>query len=361
MSPAPSPPSGPQTPDETSLLDALPAVEYEALRWSVRSANGLDAAALAARDAWLAADPAHRQAYAAFDAVGSAVDALPAAHRARLRSVVAIDKAAASAARAPAVATASGLRPRRRAVGVLGLAALLAGGWAAHASWQHWQAQPLLARDYGTERGQQLDTPLADGSRLQLDSATRVQLRLYRARREVRLLEGQALFDVAPDAARPFQVLAGASRITVVGTRFAVRHVAAADSGAVQIDVLEGRVQVASETPSAATPVVLTAGDRITVEHDGRLGAVARPAADSIAAWRQHRLDFEDARLDTIVTELARYGFDGLRLGDAAAGQLRVTVSIDLRRIGDFARSLPKVLPVRLTREGPADRVDLVR
>ena len=98
---------------------------------------------------------------------------------------------------------------------------------------------------------------LPDGSALHLDTATRLNARLYRQRREVMLIEGQARFEVQADARRPFHVLAGGARITVVGTRFAVRYTPGmAGYDGVRVAVEEGRVQVAVH---GAAPVLLTA------------------------------------------------------------------------------------------------------
>lgn len=360
---------------EASLLDEMSPLEYEALRWSVRVADGLDAPARQQFDAWLAADAAHRAAYADMAGIFDEVAALPAAGAAHLSARVVIDSVAASAAAdphvrhsaAPAVAAArpgAAKAPDMAADAaaaidsatmssapshaarrgwlrhaLAGVAALAAGG-AGWAGFDHWQRQPLFQQRYATARGQQMNADLPDGSRLQLDTATQADVTLYRDRREVRLAQGQAVFKVRGDQARPFDVLAGASRITVVGTRFSVRYLAAG----MQVAVMEGKVRVAG----GGDVRHLLPGQTISASQDGRLSEVANMPVDAMASWLSGRLSFDNVALSEVLAELARYGDTGLQLGDDAVGKLAVTASVNLRDPRGFARSLPRVLPVRL-------------
>lgn len=349
-----------------SLLDELTPIEFEALRWSVRVSDGLSADAQAEFQAWLGADPAHCVAYEDVAEVWRAVDGIPPGGRARLRATVAIETAAESSARdlaatrheAPAqvpagpAASPAGARAPRRAfaqtlVAVLALGVLGGGGWL---GWQQWQNQPVFSRDYATGRGQNLDVALPDGSHLLLDTASRASVSLYRGRREVRLPEGQAVFQVQADKARPFDVLAGAARITVVGTKFSVRYTPSLGEQSVQVAVIEGRVRVAA---GAGAPVDLVPGQAVAVEADGRLGAIEPVVAEAIAPWQGRRLSFDGVPLARVLAEIGRYGDIGVHAPEAAVGQLPVTASVDLRHLAAFVQALPKVLPVRVVpREG---------
>jgi transmembrane sensor len=120
--------------------------------------------------------------------------------------------------------------------------ALVGGGWL---GWSHWRSQPLFSEHYATVRGQALQVRLPDGSQMLLDDASQAQVQLFRGRREVRLLEGQALFHASADAQRPFEVRAGHTLVTVLGTRFSVRHTRAGlDAGQTVVEVESGRVRV---------------------------------------------------------------------------------------------------------------------
>lgn len=338
---------------DAELAD-LSAAEAQALRWLVRREDGLDAASEAGFQAWLHADPAHRAAFDDLAGAWQGVDAIPAEGVARLRAGV--------PARGPAAPPARHAKPSGRAgwfawapgalaAGVV-VAMLGGGGWL---GWNHWQQQAVFSQHYAAARGQQLETRLPDGSTLRLDTASQADVTLYRQRREVRLPEGQVMFSVQGDKARPFDVLAGPLRITVVGTRFSVRYTPSLGSRQVQVAVEEGHVRVARADAAGpgADAVELTAGQAVAADGQGRLGPVVPVAAQGIAPWRGHRVNFDNTPLAAALAELERYGDTGLRVRDPAVAALRVTGSVDLRRVGDFARSLPHVLPVRLVpREG---------
>lgn len=324
-----------------SPLDGLSPVEGTALRWAVKADNGLTPAEHEALAAWLAAAPGHREAFDDMRGASAAVGRLPADAQAHLRAVVAIDKARA-------------IKPSRRAFAGQAAAGLAAGvtisavlGSLAWAGWQHHGRQPVFVRSYQTPRGRQAEFTLPEGSRLMLDTATTLQATLYRDRRELHLAEGQAIFDVRAEG-RPFSVRAGATRITVVGTRFSVRHTPSTGDTTVSVSVIEGRVQVSAGLHEAAADAVfLSPGQFVIAEATGRLGPVASVETSTIGRWREGRLDFDNTPLATVVAELQRYGVEGVAV-DAAAGMLPVTVSVDVRRPADFLKGLPLVLPVRL-------------
>jgi transmembrane sensor len=128
-------------------------------------------------------------------------------------------------------------RGRRQAIGtLLGLAGLAS---SAGMAWQLWrELVPTWQTAHATPRGGLARLPLPDGSTLTLDADSAVDVRLYGDRREIRLHRGGAFFDVARDPARPFVVLAGAARVTGLGTRFAVQ----AEPDGVEVSVESGRV-----------------------------------------------------------------------------------------------------------------------
>jgi transmembrane sensor len=319
-------------------------LDNEALDWFVRFSDAPHTAHTdAAFQRWLAGHPDRQAAFARWQADWRQMDAFPLAGVEQLRRQLAQDQAAA-AARAPAAPPA---RPRRGWSALLpqgALAALvlsLAGG-VAYLAWNQWQQQPVFAQSFETESGQQLNVQLPDGSALRLDTATRVEVRLYRQRREVRLPQGQAMFEVQGDSARPFHVLAGNTRVTVVGTRFAVRHT---DAGPVRVAVEEGRVRVAAlDRPDSA--VLLTAGQQLAG------GVVAAVASSCIAPWRDGRITLDNMPLSQAVAEFERYGPTRLVVYDPAVAALRISVTFDPLRLANFRQALVKVLPVRLQESG---------
>jgi transmembrane sensor len=350
-----------------SSSPSLSAIDREALDWFARRQRAFTADDEAAFDAWLRADPAHRAALERWHGDWAGLDALPADGIAQLRRQLAADQSAKQAAEQRAAAPASPTR-RHWLAGLAAMApraalatvALSAAGGGTLA-WRHWQQQPLFASEFRTLRGQQQDVTLPDGSVLRLDTDTRIAVALYRERREVKLLGGQAVFQVHGDTARPFDVLAGAVRVTVVGTRFSVRHTPGiSGANGVQVAVEEGRVRVAGIDGTAAaeaTAVELGAGQRIAADAQGRLGAIGQVAAAGIAPWRDGRITFDNAPLAQVLAEFGRYGSTGLLVRDPAVAALRVTGTFDPHRLENFRRVLPRVLPVALRDEGSVTEI----
>lgn len=336
------PPAAPSTSPDEAALD-----------WFVRRAGGqFDAADEAAFQAWLATDHAHAAAFARHQRDWRLLDALPADGLRTLRQNLADDKAATRRT-----------APRRRAwwqglsgwapQGALAAAALMV-SCGAYLAWGLWQQQPVFEQSFATARGQQLEVVLPEGSSLRLDTLTTADVTLYRGRREVRLPQGQAMFQVKGDAARPFDVLAGPLRITVVGTRFSVRYTPGVPGRAgVQVAVEEGRVRVVRAERSATDAAVeLVAGQQIASDMAGLLGAVSVVPAAGIAPWRDSRVSFDNTPLGQALAEFERYGPVHLTVREPAVAALRVTGTFDPRRLDNFARILPQVLPVRLREQG---------
>ncbi|WP_137175436.1 FecR domain-containing protein [Massilia sp. HP4] len=338
------PPAPDPEPDE--------ALYAAAAGWQVRRQDGLGSDEEAAFQAWLAADARRQVAYARIDDVWYGLDELPAAAVAQLRA------SSVPASRKPArrgwlqwglQAWLDLARPMATAVLAVGV---LGAGWL---GWRHWQAQPLFSEVYATARGQTMDVTLPEGSVLKLDTVTRVEVALYRDRREVRLPQGQAMFTVKADAAQPFDVLTGQVRVTVVGTRFSVRNTRAGlgqDSVGVQVESGRVRVSMLEGGRSSGAPVLLGAGQYVQTGAAGQLEAVETRPTRGAMLWREGRVNFDNTPLAQAVAEFERYGATRLVIKDPAVAALRVNGSFDLRRADAFSKALPLVLPVRLLRAG---------
>src|SRR5207249_1896122 len=143
--------------------------------------------------------------------------------------------------------------------------AALAGAWA----WLE-----LFSYFYSTGVGEQRSIELADGSTVSMNSKSRIRLRYSQAERSVDLLEGQALFHVAKDHARPFIVKADDTRVRAVGTQFDVYE---RRSGTV-VTVLEGEVAVlAPAIAQAPRP-----GEGSTVPNDTPASAISVSAGEQL-------------------------------------------------------------------------------
>ncbi len=289
--------------------------------------------------AWLAADARHAQAYAQLKDTHRAVRRIPAHVAARWT--------------VPQASPAPVFAPRRhwlRSLPYAAAAMLLLGVGAGGYQW--WQ-QPTFSQSYATARGQRLAVALPDGSKLQLDTATQLHVTVYRQRREVRLAQGAALFQVQAKQGQAFDVLSGPLTVTVVGTQFSVRNTLTQD-GQLRVAVQHGHVRVAGARQDR---VDLTAGQGVTADAGGRLSAVASLAPGSVAPWRDGRITFDNVPLGAALAEFERYGDTGLLVRDPAVARLRIGGSFSLTQLDRFAAALPQLLPVQIVHSGSANEI----
>jgi transmembrane sensor len=156
---------------------------------------------------------------------------------------------------------------------------------------------------FATASGQQLTVPLADGSTLKLDAVSAAVVRFDDDGRQVRLLRGRAMFVVEHDAARPFEVIAGAARIVDVGTEFDVDL----QSDGTVVTVTAGVVEVGvAGAPEGSAMVRLGAGERVRVGN-AVVAAPVRIDPAQAAPWLRGLLVFADAPLAQAVEEWGRY------------------------------------------------------
>lgn len=345
-------------------------IDVAATQWHTRREQGLDGAEEAEFQQWLAANPAHGTAFSRLNESMQFLRKLPPERVAHLRSAARAstpgldaqtDKARAGHhqrldRQGPRTSWITGwlgdaLKVRITAVALCCTAVLAVG-----VGWHQWQKQPTFTQTYTAARGNRLEVPLPDGSGLILDSDTQVQIALYRDRREVRLTEGQAMFSVAKDTARPFEVLAGAARVTVVGTRFSVRYLTqGASAGEVDVEVEEGHVKVVNTAPETGarkvdTPADLMAGQSVHVSPSGTLSEVTSITPGSIALWRKGLIRFASTPLAEALREMERYGPTNLVIRDPDVAALAIGGSYQIGNPSAFARVLPQILPVRLVR-----------
>lgn len=256
----------------------------------------------------------------------------------------ALSNGAGPAEAAPPAAPAR--QGRRKALGaLLGLAGL---GSSTTLAWQLWREWvPQWQTTFATAAGRIGRLPLPDGSALTLDADSAVEVRLLAARRETRLLRGGAFFDVAPDAARPFVVLAGPARVTVLGTRFAVEM----GPRGVDVRVESGHVivQGMAAEPTQPQQLELRAGDAARVASDGTVIATPARAAESVAPWRTGWLDFDNLPLGEAVAQLNRYRPGARVRVDPAASSLPVLARVNIARSNQWLQGLPAVLPVSVS------------
>ncbi len=172
--------------------------------------------------AWLSGDPARRREFDALNTMWEELDrvaqspAVLAARNGLQRKGSQHDDAQRTSERGVQRAS-DPPRISRRAVVGWAMAAGVASA-AGFVSWQRW----LASGHYETLVGEQRTVPLADGSIITLNTSSRVHVRLGAKERRISLLQGQAQFEVAKDASRPFIVSVGRGEVRALGTAFDV-------------------------------------------------------------------------------------------------------------------------------------------
>ena len=233
-----------------------------------------------------------------------------------------------------------------RLAGVTGVCALLA----VLLGMVWWLDPPLTRTQLATGIGERRTVTLADGSRLTLNTASRLDAVIRLRSREVSLTAGEALFEVPFRALRPFRVLAGETHVEVVGTIFGVRLT---ERGA-RVTVLAGTVAV--RATSQGEPVLLASGEAAETAIGRIVVAPHAVNVDTAVSWRNGQLVFDDVPLAEALAETQRYRRAPIMLADATVGRLRLTGAFPTNDPDRLLRLLPEAFPVevRLLPDGTA-------
>lgn len=243
-----------------------------------------------------------------------------------------------------------GLATRGRSIGRRGLVAacvalpvLLGAGW-----W--WRRR---AEEFTTGIGEQRSIALADGSRVHLNTASRVRVDLEDSVRRVSLLEGQALFDVRPDTRRPFTVHAGNVAVRVLGTRFDVHKTDAQ----IMVVLSEGRVALQSDTGRRAQLDRPGAAAHISDAGDITL---SRADLEASSAWTLGKLIFHRTPLGQAIAEANRYAPRQIELSDPSLARLEVDGVFEIGDLDSFVAAITTLFRLRAQPRGE-DRLVLTR
>lgn len=221
---------------------------------------------------------------------------------------------------------------------------------------------------YRTDVGQQTTVTLPDRSTVQLNTDTELRVAYTDTTRSIEMHRGEAYFDVAHDADRPFVVRAGHGAIRAVGTGFVVQM---KSNEVVAVTVTEGVVKVTHDpasTPDTAAPAV-TANDRTAndqtaptlregqrVEYDRRVGRPAEVPPEELnrnLAWRQGMLIFDGQTLHEVIREVGRYTDTRLIIADDELAQLRIGGAFRAGDVDALLEILEKGFNIAVDRDGP--------
>lgn len=295
------------------------AVREAAASWAVRLSDpACTEATRAAFEAWRAASPAHEAAFEREAAVWDRFD--------RVRALRPASPEPDPDLLAPAPAAQPTLRWAAAIVGAVALSGI--GVWSVNAS-------PA----YATAVGERRLVVLEDGTRVELNTDSKIVVRYRAGKREVKLVRGEALFQVAPDAERPFLVAARDRRVEAGEGAFNVRL----QPKAVQVIVAKGAVEVADAHLAAGVMGIYGEG-----------GGVAQPIApariDQALAWRNGQIALNGQTLEAAVAEFNRYSDDRqLVVADPAIAGFKLGGYFRVDDMDGFVRALQTTFPVKAT------------
>ena len=305
------------------------ALREEARRWLLRMSSGqADAEDEWALEAWLARSDEHRRQFAEVHRLWNELDQLP--------------ESAWLDAGPPR------LRGRRwlpLAMAASLVAVMLAGGllWHNLAGFE----QPQAQWQYVTQTAEVRSVSLEDGSLIELGARSRITVEYASDQRRVLLQDGEAFFEVAGDAERPFLIDVGVGRVRVLGTAFNIHR----SGNQVTVAVARGEVSVSRDSHEE----VLTTGQRLRLSQT-ELHRLDDGNPVDMASWREGRRVFRDTPLADVVADLNRYSRVPVIIADTRLAGMRVTGAFE--NFADIAGVLETIelsLPARVSRT--AERV----
>jgi transmembrane sensor len=311
------------------MRPAARKIDEEAARWAVRlSAGPLDPAEQEKLERWLSASPRQRGALIRaratwldldrFAALSGGTNLRPLGHPLRLE--------------------------RRHFLAASMTVSMLAGGGV-------WFARRGRGETYASGIGEQRVVKLSDQSSLTLNTDSLVSVHFDQGSREVRLLKGEALFEVAQDKGRPFVVRAGALSVTAVGTAFAVRR----DGSTVDVTVSEGVVELSPERETAARPAQRVMANQlaiVTAERPVVVRTLSTEETERRLAWRGGMLVFDGEPLSEAVAEINRHSRRQIVIRDSALADRPIVGIFRAKDTTTFVSAASAVLGAQAVEKG---------
>jgi hypothetical protein len=167
----------------------------------------------------------------------------------------------------------------------------------------------VLFNTLSTSKGETFSTVLEDGSRIWLNSSSSVRYPVAFTGNERKIeITGEAYFEIAHDASKPFKVMAGGMETEVLGTRFNINSYR--DETMIRTTLLEGSVKI---TPSGnGAPTILKPGQQAVLKiNDSHLATDLAindlPNLEAVMAWKEGQFYFDNADITTVMHQLEKW------------------------------------------------------
>lgn len=209
------------------------------------------------------------------------------------------------------------------------------------------------AKTYSTPIGGHEIITLRDGTSIELNTDTSIEVAQIGNTRNITLKKGEAYFQVVHDPAHPFVVVAGSHRVVDIGTKFLMRK----DAGGVEVALYEGEASFESLKAGTITQKsILKPGDVAVAgpEHRNFRTVRSEPAATLVdkLAWQRGFLVMDHTTLAAVVHDLNRYNVEKIVITDPAAARMEMYGTIPINGVDGFVRVAQDVLGLRVARHG---------
>jgi ferric-dicitrate binding protein FerR (iron transport regulator) len=164
------------------------------------------------------------------------------------------------------------------------------------------QKGSILYNTIVTPRGGQYQVVLPDGSEVWLNAASSLRFPTAFTGKDRRVeITGEAYFEIAKDAARPFFVKVGSSEVQVLGTHFDI--MAYTEESTLKTTLIEGSVRFVN----GGNASLLTPGQQSRLNKDGRISIAGNIDAGEVLAWKNGLFHFENAGIEDVMRQLSRW------------------------------------------------------
>lgn len=202
---------------------------------------------------------------------------------------------------------------------------------------------------YSTKLGERETLTLRDGTRIELNTDTVVQISDDLDRRHVRLERGEAYFDVVHDKAHPFTVSVGQDKVTDIGTKFVIRR----EPDRFSITMMQGAARFDGDDSGANKSLVLRSGDAMIASAKGiSLTKKLRIETARETSWRQGVLVFDETPLSEAAAEFNRYNRIKIIVTDPAAAKVGIGGTFATANVYGFTRVAQGLLGLHVEKRG---------
>lgn len=210
--------------------------------------------------------------------------------------------------------------------------------------WLSLRDPAVTTQSYVTRLGERTDLVLADGSTVRLNAQSAVQITYTNTQRSLKLLRGQAFFQVEKDADRPFVVQAGGESITALGTEFDVRMDA---RRGLRVALLEGKVAVQNK---ARTTTILNPND--VLQSVGNRVSVSKVSDfRNLISWTEGVLLFSNTPLWEALEDINRYAPTPIILDDPRLGAINISGTFHAGQSKQFLEAIELAFPIRISQQ----------